>query len=328
MRNLPTTTHAEHSNDLAHIGHVELLTPKIEDSLRFFQEVMGLEEEARNAGSVFLRGYGEYERYGLKLTEAPEPGLGHVALRAWSQMALDRRVEAIKRSGQGIGWIAGDVGHGPAYQFADPDGHKMEIYFETEKYSPPPHLKSAVKNRPQKFAGKGVGIKRVDHISLFARDVRSNRIFAEEYLGYKLRDLSLGERGEEFQAFFTLSIAPLELAYTADSPHSQGGRLHHLAMWVDTREDVLRAADIFLDQRVPIEVPPAKHTIGSTFFLYGREPGGNRIEVTTGVDFIYDPTFQPRVWTADERRGGIGWGVKYPESWHTYGTPVLPNAAR
>ena len=321
-------TSVEPVHNLAHLGHVELLTPKMESSLRFFLDVMGLEEEARDGKSVFLRGWGEYERYGLKLTEADDAGLGHMALRAWSQAALERTVAAIQNSGLGAGWIDGDVGHGPAYQFTDPDGHKMEIYFETEKYVPPAHLKPAVKNRAQKFMGKGVAIRRVDHISLFARDVRANRLFVEECLGYKLRDLSLDDQGSEFQAFFTLSIAPLELAYTVDAPGSQGGRLHHLALWVDSREEVLRAADIFLDQRVQIEVPPAKHTIGSTFFLYGREPGGNRVEVTNGVDFIYDPTFQPRVWTAEERRGGIGWGVRYPESWHTYGTPMPDGLAK
>ena len=28
--------------DLAHLGHMELLTPKLEESLKFFVEVMGI----------------------------------------------------------------------------------------------------------------------------------------------------------------------------------------------------------------------------------------------------------------------------------------------
>ena len=60
------------------------------------------------------------------------------------------------------------------------------------------------------------------------------------------------------------------------------GRLHHLAFWVDTREECLRAADLFVDADVPIEAAPSKHGVAQGFFLYGFEPGGNRIEVTTG----------------------------------------------
>jgi catechol 2,3-dioxygenase len=41
-------------SDLAHIGHVELLTPRAEDSLRFFEQVLGMEVEATAGGSVFL----------------------------------------------------------------------------------------------------------------------------------------------------------------------------------------------------------------------------------------------------------------------------------
>ena len=56
-----------------------------------------------------------------------------------------------------------------------------------------------------------------------------------------------------------------------------------------TREECLRAADIFLDNDVYIEAAPSKHAIAQGFFLYGYEPGGNRIEVTTGGYLQYDP---------------------------------------
>ena len=108
-------------HDLAHIGHAELLTPFPDESLRFFVDLFGMEIEEREGQSVYLRGWGDYQRYSLKLTESKLPGIGHMAMRAWSQEALYRRVEAIEQTGRGAGWIEGDVGHGPAYQFTDPD---------------------------------------------------------------------------------------------------------------------------------------------------------------------------------------------------------------
>ena len=166
-------------HEVARIGHAELLTPKPEESLAFFVDVLGMEIEAREGQSVYLRGWGDYLRYSLKLTEAPQAGLGHMALRAWSPESLDRRVAAIEATGLGIGWSDGDVGHGPAYRFADPDGHVFELYFEAERYAPPEHLRPSWRNQPQRYVGRGAAVKRLDHVNLLAADVRASRVFAQ-----------------------------------------------------------------------------------------------------------------------------------------------------
>ncbi|HLG08108.1 MAG TPA: VOC family protein, partial [Gaiellaceae bacterium] len=227
-------------HDVARIGHAELLTPKPDESLRFFVDVLGLEEEACEGQSVYLRGWGDYLRYSLKLTEAPRAGLGHVALRAWSPAALDRRIAAIEATGLGIGWIDGDVGHGPAYRFTDPDGHVFELYYEAERYAPPEHLRPSWRNQPQRYVGRGAAVKRLDHVNVLAADVRMNRVFAQEVLGYRLYERIELDDGTEAGAWLSLSIAAHELIYVADA-YGASGRLHHLAFWVDTREECLRA---------------------------------------------------------------------------------------
>src|SRR5262245_50673088 len=97
--------------DLAHIHHAELLTTKPDESLGFFVDVLGMEVEAQAGRSVYLRGWGDYARYSLKLTEAATTGLAHLALRAWNPDALDRVVRAIDAAGRGEGWTDGDHGH-------------------------------------------------------------------------------------------------------------------------------------------------------------------------------------------------------------------------
>ena len=313
---------AEPIHDLAAIGHAELLTPRAEESLRFFVEVLGMEIEASEGQSVFLRGWGDYQRYGLKLTESESSGLGHLALRAWSPAALERRVAAIEASGLGEGWSDGDHGHGPAYRFRDPDGHAMELYFETDKYEPPDELRPSLKNQPQRYIGRGAAVKRLDHVNVLAADVRANRDFCQDVLGYRLYERIELDDGTEAGAWMSLSIAAHELIYVADA-HGARGRLHHLAFWVDTREEVMRAADLFLDNGIEIEAAPSKHAIAQGFFLYGFEPGGNRIEVTTGGYLVYDPDPEPTVWNEAERAKGQAWGVKTVESFHTYGTPPI-----
>jgi catechol 2,3-dioxygenase len=313
-------------NELAQVAHAELLTPFPEASLRFFVDLFGMEVEARQGQSVYLRGWGDYQRYSLKLTEAPLPGLGHMALRAWSPGALDRRVQAIERTGLGRGWIDGDVGHGAAYEFTDPDGHRMEVYFEGERYRPAEHLRPALKNVPQRYLGRGAAVKRLDHVNVLAEDVTACRRFAEEQLGFRLYEQIVLDSGVESGAWLSLTIAAHELIYVADFAGARG-RLHHLAFFVDTREDLLRAADLFLDADVPIEAAPSKHAVAQGMFLYVYEPGGNRVEVTTGTHFIYDPQYEPVVWTEAERARGQAWGVKTVETFHTYGTPDISGRA-
>ena len=317
---------SEQIHDLAHIGHAELLTPSPEQSLQFFVEQFGMEVEAQAEQSVFLRGWGDYQRYSLKLTESQLPGLGHMAIRAWSAQALERRVAAIERSGRGLGWIDGDLGHGPAYRFTDPDGHPMELYWEAERYQPPARLRPALKNVPQRYVGRGAAVKRLDHVNLLARDVAANRRFAQEQLGYRLYEQIVLEDGSETGAWMSLTIAAHELIYVADHAHASG-RLHHLAFFVDTREELLRAADLFLDAEVPIEAAPSKHAVAQGMFLYVYEPGGNRVEVTTGTHFIFDPEYQPVVWSGAERARGQAWGVKTIDTFHTYGTPDVSGKA-
>jgi catechol 2,3-dioxygenase len=317
---------AEPIHDLAHIGHAELRTPFAQESLDFFTDLFGMEIEHREGQSVYLRGWGDYQRYSLKLTESKLPGIGHMAIRAWSPRALDRRVEAIERTGLGRGWIDGDHGHGRAYEFTDPDGHALELYYESERYEPPAHLQPALKNVPQRYVGRGAAVKRLDHVNLLARDVPANREFAIEQLGFRLYEQIVNDDGSEQGAWMSLTIAAHELIYVADHAGASG-RLHHLAFFVDTREEVLRAADIFLDAQVPIEAAPSKHAVAQGMFLYVYEPGGNRVEVTTGTHFIFDPAYAPVVWTQAERARGQAWGVKTVQTFHTYGTPDVSGIA-
>ena len=158
--------------DLAHLGHLELLTPKPAESEKFFVDVMGMTVSGRKGESVYLRGWDDYERYSLKLTASKTSGMEHMALRARSPQALERRVAALKGSGFDIGWTDGDMGQGPAFRCRDPDGHIVELYYETEWYQPPPELKPALKNQAQRFPARGVNVRRLDHLNCLAVDIQ------------------------------------------------------------------------------------------------------------------------------------------------------------
>jgi catechol 2,3-dioxygenase len=314
------STNVEPIRDIAHLAHVELLTPKPEESLGFFRELLGMEEVSRQGQSVYLRGWGDQQLYSLKLTESKQAGLGHVGLRTFSPSALERRAKAIEQTGLGQGWTDGDYGHGQTYRFTGPDGHQMEIFYEVEKYRVPAHLKPSLKNQPQKFAAKGAAVTQLDHINLLSSDVDSDSSFLRNQLGFKLSEEAITDQGKQVSAWLHVTNKSYDLAISLDKTGSKG-RFHHLAYKVESLEMVLRAADIFLDNGIFIEAAPSKHVAGQTMFVYVYEPGGNRIEVCAGGFLIFSPDWETITWTQAERSKGLAWGNPLPSTFHTYGTP-------
>jgi len=118
---------------ISQLGHVELLTPKPEETLKFFEDTVGLEVSDRQGQSVYLRAWGEFHHHSLKITEAKTDGLGHIGWRAQSNEDLMDAVQFIESLGCGEGWIEGDLGHGKAYQYRSPGGHLEEIFWDVEK---------------------------------------------------------------------------------------------------------------------------------------------------------------------------------------------------
>jgi catechol 2,3-dioxygenase len=311
---------------IAHLGPIELLTPRFDASLAFFVEVMGMEVEAQEGPSTYLRGWGDYQRWSLKLTAAATSGMAMLGLRATGADELGRLAQEIDAAGLGEGWHDGDLGRGDSFRFRDPDGHRFELYADCERYVPPPGREPALKSVPGRYVGRGCAVKRLDHVNLLAADVRPSRDFCVDVLGYRLYERIELDDGSEAGAWMSATIAAHELVYTRDA-HGAHGRLHHAAFWVDTREECLRAADIWLDAGVQIEAAPSKHAIAQGFFLYGIEPGGNRVEVTTGGRLVYAPDEPCVVWTEAERAKGQAWGVQTVPSFHTYGTPPVDGDA-
>lgn len=310
--------------DIAHLAHVEVYTDRYAESLDFFTRVYGLTLTAEDETSAYLRAFDDYEFHSLKLTRHHTTGVGHIAYRASSPEALARRVKAIEASGfKVLGWTDGDPGHGRAFRFEDPFGHVFEIYWDSVRYVAPPIEAPKLKNIAQRYHGRGASPRRLDHLNLLASDVSEFRRFMETCLGSRVTEMIQLDNGRTGGCWFTINNKTYDLACTED--HSGGmARLHHVTYATDTREDILRAADIFLENGVHIETGPHKHAIQGTFFLYVWEPAGNRVELAnSGARLILAPDWQPVVWTETERRKGQAWGLKTIETFHTHGTPPV-----
>jgi len=310
--------------DIAHLAHVEVLTDKCEESLDFFTRVYGLKLSGQDETSAYLRAWDDYEFHSLKLTRADTTGVGHIAYRAASPEALERRVKAIEASGfKVIGWNDGDLGHGRAFRFEDPFGHVFEIYWDTKRAPREGGDKPALKNNASRFHAQGACPRRIDHLNLLSEDVTEFRRFMETCLGSRVTEYIQLDNGRLGGCWFTVNNKTYDLACTEE--HGGGmGRLHHVTYATDQREDILRAADIFLENGVHIETGPHKHAIQGTFFLYVWEPAGNRVELANaGARLILAPDWEPVCWTEADRKKGQAWGLKTIASFHTHGTPPV-----
>jgi catechol 2,3-dioxygenase len=309
--------------DIAHLGHVELLTPDFDKSKWFFTELLGMREVAADGNSAYLRSWDDYEHHTLTLTAHETSGIGKLSYRAASPAALERRVAAIEASGHGLGWGEGEPGIGKTYHFVDPDGHRMDLYWETEKLVPPAEYAPALKNQAERYPCAGATVRRLDHVNFLAADVMANGDFLQYVLGARPTERIRLDSGEVAGEWMTFTNKSYDVVYTGDWTGSRG-RLHHIAFATDTREDILRAADVFLEHGVFIETGPHKHAIQQTFFLYVYEPGGNRIEFCNpGARLMLDPDWEVIEWTETERAKGQAWGMKTIESFHTHGTPPV-----
>lgn len=309
--------------DIAHIGHAQLFTPCPQDTVAFFTDFLGLTATGSDGDNTYLRTWDDYEHHSLVVTHRDRPGIGRTALRCSSAEALERRKAAVEATGASGKWVRDEPGTGPLWTTTDPDGHEIALYHETSWYEAPAELAPALKNQPQAKPGHGVGVRRLDHINYLAANVDQASEFVIDALGARPTEQIRLDSGRIAGRWQTFTQKSYDLVYTEDWTGS-AGRLHHLAFATDTREDILRAADLAIDTGVFIETGPHKHAIQQTFFLYVYEPGGNRIELCHPLTrLVLAPDWPLITWTEQERKKGQAWGLRTIESFHTYGTPPV-----
>ncbi|HZN73538.1 MAG TPA: VOC family protein [Micromonosporaceae bacterium] len=311
------------TRDIAHVSAVELYTAVPDETVAFFQDLMAMEVVGRRGDSVYLHAWDDYERFTVKVTGRSTSGIGRTWLRASGPEALERRVKVIEAAGLGVGWTSEEPDYGEVFHFTDPDGHPFGLYWDTHRYIPSPEMRPSLKNQAARFPGRGANVRRIDHVNFLAAQMPPVDPFLVDVIGARRSERIQLDDGSISGAWYTISDKSYDLVYAADWTGTPG-RLHHVAFATDTRGDILRAADVFLEAGIHIETGPHKHAIQQTFFLYVWEPGGNRIELcNAGARLLLAPDHEVVTWTQAERAKGQAWGLKTIDTFHTHGTPPV-----
>jgi catechol 2,3-dioxygenase len=281
---------------LSHLTHVEIAAPDVEASVTFYKERLGLREVGREDGRVYLRSWGDYTQHSVVISEGPEPALIEAGWRTTSAEALEeaaRRVEAAGVVGQ---WSEGRLGSGRSYVFTGPWGHTFRLAWEVDQYEAAEDHASIFPDRPERRSSTAGAPRNLDHVTIAATDVRAFAEWHRDVLGFRIMAYTvLDEAPITVFAVITTNEKSHDLGIVLDSS-SRPGRINHYAFWVDTREELLIAADVLMENGTDIEYGPSIHGIGEQSFLYFRDPSGLRIEVNTGGYRNYVPDWKPNDW--------------------------------
>ncbi|WP_375386822.1 VOC family protein [uncultured Amnibacterium sp.] len=296
---------------LSHLSFVTLTAPDVAASVRFYEEQVGLTVTDRIGEDVYLRCWGDYYRYSLVISPGPEASLATMAWRASSAEALEAAAKAVEDAGVTGTWAELHA-VGRAFTFTGPFGHSMTLHWDAEHFHGTGDQASVYPDRPARRSRHIGAPRQLDHVTVAASDVDAFAAWYSEVLGFRLmaRTIIPPMGPQSIFSVVTTNEKSHDLGVLADRS-SRGGRINHYAFWVDQREDLFQAADVLIENGVPMEYGPSIHGIGEQNFLYFRDPSTMRIEMNTGGYRNYVPDWEAQTWTPAQgsnnfyRNGGL-----------------------
>ena len=284
-------------------GHVALRVLELEPALKHYKEYIGLQETGRDdQGRVYLKCWDEHDKFSLVLREADRPGLDYYAYKVDGVESLDHYEKRLQEYGVSTERVpAGElVGCGERVRFTIPSGHLIELYAEKEYVG-----NGLPDTNPDVWPDGLVGMKptRMDHCLFNGDSVPETAKLFTEVLDFDLTEQIVDPDGNMTGVFLSCSNKPHDLAIIHEDSK---GRLHHVAFWLDTWEEIRHAADIMSKKYIPVEYGPGRHGLTRGLTIYFFDPSGNRNETFCG-GYIRYPDHPTITWTADE----IGKGIFY-----------------
>ena len=284
-------------NLLSHLSYVAITSPDVDASVKFYEEQVGLTVVDRVDGAVYLRCWGDYYAYSVVVVPGDDPSLHTMAWRTSSPEALEEAAKRIEAAGVHGEWLDDVPKIGRAYRFVGPWGHAMTLHWDVTRFQAPGHVASIYPDRPEKRSKVAGAPRQLDHVTIAASDVDAFAAWYNDVLGFRIMARTvLDEVPISVFSVLTTNEKSHDLGVVLDGS-SRAGRINHYAFWVDTREELLIAADTLMENGIPIEYGPSIHGIGEQTFLYYREPSSLRIELNTGGYRNYVPDWEPNTWT-------------------------------
>ncbi|HEY5670638.1 MAG TPA: 3,4-dihydroxyphenylacetate 2,3-dioxygenase [Anaerolineales bacterium] len=294
--------------NITRAGHIEFRCTDLDRAREFYVDILGFVESDRDSERLYLRGLEGREHHGLVLRKAESPGVTHIAFRVASPDDLDRLAELYQEQGRPIRWMpAGyEKGQGKALRVQDPSGLPLEFY----------HEMAGDRWLLQHFElYRGANVMRLDHFNCQVSEVQNAYDWFTKKLGFYTSEVTVTE--DSPPCLWAAWLHRKQNVHDLALMNGIGPRLHHAGFWLADQASVLRACDVLAATGYAdcIERGPGRHGISNAFFVYLRDPDGNRIELYTNDYMIPDPDWEPIQWSINDPRRATFWGHKPPASW-------------
>lgn len=284
------------------IGHVNIRVMDMDAALKHYEKVIGMKATHKDAqGNVYLKCWDEWDKYSLILSPADHAGVNHVAYKVEHDADLDALKKRIEAYGIKTEMLPeGSMPFvGRALKFNLPSGHDMRLYAKKEFVGT-----DVGSDNPDPWPDdlRGAGAHWLDHCLLMCEmnpekginKVAENTKFAMEVLDFHLSEqVMLGpDKSVQIATWLFRSTTPHDLAFVAGPRNG----LHHIAFFLDSWHDILKAADVMSKNKVKIDVAPTRHGItrGETIYFY--DPSGNRNETFAGLGYLAQPDRPVTTW--------------------------------
>jgi 3,4-dihydroxyphenylacetate 2,3-dioxygenase len=294
--------------DVIRAGHLEYLVTDLDEAKRFYVDALGLVVTESDDSHAYLRGLEDRRHHCVTLTKALAPGVGHLAFQVRSEADMLALAGMYQRSGCPTKWAeeGTEPGMGRSLRVQDQFGFPLEFYSEME----------GAEWMLRRFdLHRGAKVMRLDHFNIFTPDVASAYAWYTEELGFGCTELTEteAETPEMWAAWLRRKPTCHDLALTT----GKGPQVHHAGFTVSDRDSILDCADLLAASGwlKSMERGPGRHGVSNAFFLYLRDPDGNRLELYTGDYLSSDPDWEPITWKLNDPQRQTFWGAPSPASW-------------
>ncbi|GAB3366919.1 MULTISPECIES: catechol 2,3-dioxygenase [Giesbergeria] len=293
------------------IGHISIRVMDVDAAVKHYEEVLGLKTMMKdNAGNVYLKCWDEWDKYSLILTPSDRAGINHVAFKVQDDADLDALKTRIEAWGTKTQWLEEGAlpSTGRMLQFNLPSGHEMRLYAMKEYVGTDV---GTLNPDPWPDGIRGAGAHWLDHCLLMCEmnpeaginKVEENTRFMKECLDFFLTEqILVGPEGNmQAATWMARTSTPHDIAFVGGPVNG----LHHIAFFLDSWHDVLKAADVMAKKKVKIDVAPTRHGITRGETIYFFDPSGNRNETFAGLGYLAQPDRPVTTWSEDRLGSGI-----------------------
>ncbi|SFJ71035.1 3,4-dihydroxyphenylacetate 2,3-dioxygenase [Thermoflavimicrobium dichotomicum] len=280
----------------------------------FYVDALGFVETESDGEHLYLRGLEERHHHCLVLQKGNKPGALVLSYKVYSEVDLEALARFFEEKGFKTKWLEKGSQHamGRAFRVQDVSGIPLEFFVE---------MKTVDRLLQRYDLYKGARMQRIDHFNCMVPDVEKAYQFYVNELGFACSEYTVTENERIWAAWLHRKPTVHDVAFM----NGDGPRLHHVGFWVSEPMSIIHTCDMLasLGYTQAIERGPGRHGLSNAFFLYLRDPDGNRVELYTGDYLTSDPDFQPIRWDLDDPRRQTLWGHKAPDSWFTEATSFL-----